>query len=91
MIHPAERLTLALRYLATGESFSSLSFQFRISERAISYIVKEVCKAIVKHLVPVHLRVPSSTGEWLHIANTFEERVAIPERTWRYRRKACCH
>ena len=45
-ISPAERLTLTLRFLATGESFRSLSFQFRISKSAISYIVQEVCKAI---------------------------------------------
>ena len=34
-----ERLALTLRYLATGESFHSLSFQFRISLRAVSYIM----------------------------------------------------
>lgn len=36
------RLALTLRYLATGESFRSLEFQFRISRPAISYIVYEV-------------------------------------------------
>ena len=34
-----ERLTLTLRFLATGETFRSLGFQFRISRSAISYIV----------------------------------------------------
>ena len=37
-ISPAERLALTLRFLATGECFRSLSFQFRISKSAISYI-----------------------------------------------------
>ena len=37
-----QRLALTLRYLATGESFRSLEFQFRISRPAISYIVYEV-------------------------------------------------
>ena len=31
-----ERLTLTLRFLATGETFISLGFQFRISRSAIS-------------------------------------------------------
>ena len=31
VISPAERLTLTLRFLATGETFHSLAFQFRIS------------------------------------------------------------
>ena len=35
-----ERLALTLRYLATGESFRSLSFQYRILLNAVSYIVK---------------------------------------------------
>ena len=39
-IRPAERLTLTLCFLATGGSFRSLSFQFRMSKSAISYIVQ---------------------------------------------------
>ena len=39
---------LTLRFLATGESFRSLHFKFRISRPAISYIVTEVCEAIPK-------------------------------------------
>lgn len=41
-IGPAERLAVTLRYLATGETFSSLEKQFRICRTAISYIVVEV-------------------------------------------------
>ena len=44
----AERLTLTLRFLATGETFRLLSFQFRNSRSAISYTVREVCQAILK-------------------------------------------
>ena len=36
-----ERLALTLRYIATGESFKSLSFQFRISLNAVSHIIKK--------------------------------------------------
>ena len=63
-ISPAERLALTLRFLATGESFRSLHFQFRISRLAISYIVTEVCEAIWKRLGPSYLKVPSSEQEW---------------------------
>ena len=38
-ISPDERLALTLKYLATGESFRSLSFQFRISRVAVSRLL----------------------------------------------------
>ena len=41
-----ERLALTLRYVARGESFQSISYQFQIYLVAISYIVKERCSAI---------------------------------------------
>ena len=37
-ISPGERLAVTLRYLTTGETFSSLESQFRISRTAISKI-----------------------------------------------------
>jgi hypothetical protein len=50
---------------------------------SISYIggcdiVKEVCEAIVKHIGPLYLKVPSTTEEWLEIAAKFEERWNYP-------------
>ena len=59
-ISPEERLTLAIRYLATGESFQSLSYQFRISLNAVSCIIKGCCKAIVEKLVPLFVKSPAS-------------------------------
>lgn len=75
VITAPERLAVTLRFLAT---YRSLSFQFRISRTAISYIVKEVCCAIVKHLGPHFLQVPSSFEEWLVIANTFQQKWQYP-------------
>ena len=59
-----ERLGLTLRFLATGETFRSLSFQFRISLHAVSYIVKGCCDAIVERMSSEFLKVPSSDAEW---------------------------
>ena len=73
VITAAERLTLTIRYLATGESYRSLSFQFHISVSGISYIISDVCKAIVDHLGSMYLKVPSCQKEWLEIALKFEK------------------
>ena len=48
VIDAKSRITLAIRFLATGESYRTLQFQFRISLPASSYIVKDVCAAVVK-------------------------------------------
>ena len=74
VISAAERLTVTLRFLATGEKFHSLSFQFGIFYRAIPYIVKKVCNAILKYLVPFYLKVSSTEEEWLSIAKKVENR-----------------
>ena len=74
VVSSAERLVLTIRFLATGESFSSLNFQFRISERAISYIVDSVAKAIVNCIGKDYMKVPSSSQEWLQISESFLSR-----------------
>ena len=44
---PAEiRLAITLRYLATGDSYASLSFLFKVSKQSISYIVSETMRSI---------------------------------------------
>ena len=67
-ISTAECLTLTLRFLATGESFRSLSFQFCISKSVISYIVQEGCRVTIANLACTYLKVPSTRSEWIKIA-----------------------
>ncbi|KAJ4445289.1 hypothetical protein ANN_07093 [Periplaneta americana] len=45
-----ERLALTLRYLATGDSYTSLMYLFRVSKQLITRIVPEVCTAIIEEL-----------------------------------------
>ena len=68
-----ERLALTLRFLATVETFQSLSFQYRISLNAVSYIVKGCCKAIVERMESNFIKVPSTEVEWLDISKRFEK------------------
>ena len=77
-IAPAERVALTLRFLATGESFHSLAFQFRISRQEISMIVEEVCDAVAKVIGGRFMQVPSTDEEWLSLSKQFQERWNFP-------------
>ena len=69
IIRAQERLVLTIRFLATGETFRSLSYQFRISERTsylVSYIIEQVTKAIAPYYMSEKITSkrhrPSSNG-----------------------------
>jgi hypothetical protein len=48
---PAEvKLTITLRYLATGDSFTSLMYLFKVSKQFISSMLPGVLKAIIEGL-----------------------------------------
>ncbi|KAF6212246.1 hypothetical protein GE061_012767 [Apolygus lucorum] len=49
-IQPGERLAVTLRFLASGDSYYSLSYLFRIPVQTISKIVPECCDAIYRCL-----------------------------------------
>lgn len=51
------KLLITLRYLATGETFRSLMYSYRIHETTISLFVPVVCKAIYDELRSEYLKV----------------------------------
>ena len=54
---------MTLRYLATGVSYESLMYQFRIRKITILKIIQKVCIAIYKVLQLIYMRLLSITGE----------------------------
>lgn len=46
------------RYLATGSSFKTLGYSFRISDVTVGRIVKEICEAIWDNLHALHIPFP---------------------------------
>uniref|UniRef100_K1QSK7 Putative nuclease HARBI1 n=1 Tax=Magallana gigas TaxID=29159 RepID=K1QSK7_MAGGI len=80
-ISPAERLSLTLRYLATGERYKSLSYLsylYRIPVPNMSLIIPESCSAIFNRLKDEYMKVPSSQADWEKIANEFEDTWNFP-------------
>ncbi|GFR25047.1 uncharacterized protein TNCT_432971 [Trichonephila clavata] len=66
-ICPEEKLCILVRHLATGESYRSLAFQYRVSHSWISVIVREVAEAIIKRMFPIVLPTPTM-GQFQKIA-----------------------
>nr|CAH7739463.1 unnamed protein product [Callosobruchus chinensis] len=48
-ISVTDRLAITLRFLATGDSFTSLQYLFNVSKR-ISIIIEETCNALIQAL-----------------------------------------
>jgi hypothetical protein len=48
------------RFLSTGPSYAALADSFRLGISTIHYIIEEVCEAIWKTMVPLHMPVPTT-------------------------------
>ncbi|XP_046573230.1 uncharacterized protein LOC124281247 [Haliotis rubra] len=77
-IPPGEKLAITLRYLATGDSYKSLEFLYRVPKNTICNFVPQVCVAIYETLKKDFLKVPQSEEEWLQVAEGFEEKWQFP-------------
>ncbi|XP_069593340.1 uncharacterized protein [Ranitomeya imitator] len=76
-ISAEERLLITLRFLATGESYTSLHLQFRVGKSTISQIVRCTCTVIWQKLQPMVM--PSPTEEtWLQVAAGFQSVANFP-------------
>ena len=68
-----EKLAVTLRFLATGESYESLMYQYRINRTTIGRFVPTVCKEIYNCLQDKYFKMPMTEDQWLSIADkTFD-------------------
>ena len=74
---PGLKLSITLRHLVCGDSYPSLSYNFRVPPNTISLIVNEVCNAIKRFAAEV-IQCSSTTEEWTAIAEQFEKRWHFP-------------
>ena len=77
-ISVGEKLALTIRYLATGESYTSLSCQFRVGRSTISKFLPEVCRAIQDEFTRQYFRCPTTPDEWKELETEFRIRWKVP-------------
>ena len=70
-ISVGEKLALTIRYLATGESYTSFSCQFRVGRSTISKFLPEICRAIQDEFTREYLRCPTTPDEWKELETEF--------------------
>ncbi|XP_068082944.1 uncharacterized protein [Anabrus simplex] len=69
-ITPAEKLAVCLRFLATGDSFRTIAFSYRLGHSTVHAIVRQVCQAIINNLLSIYIPTPRRS-DWEQIPNTF--------------------
>ncbi|KAL4104929.1 hypothetical protein QTP88_020205 [Uroleucon formosanum] len=66
-----------IRYLATGQHFSALHFEFLAGVSTIAMIVRETCKILWTILQPIEM-IELTTNDWLDIAKDYFEKTQFP-------------
>ena len=72
------RVAITLRYLATGETYTSLGYAFRVAHNTISKLIPETCSAIISQFGKEVVKLPKSPQEWKAIAKEYEEKWNLP-------------
>ena len=68
------KLAVTLRHLASGDSYPSLQYSFRVSKSAICKFVPLVCEAIIQGYGPETLKCPRTADEWEEVSKEFAKK-----------------
>ena len=68
------KLAATLRFLATGNSYASLQYSFRVDASTICKFLPEVCKAIIDVYKDEVLKCPKTEEEWKEVSEKFSSR-----------------
>ncbi|XP_014281041.1 putative nuclease HARBI1 isoform X2 [Halyomorpha halys] len=71
------KLEIGLRFLATGDSLSSIQYQYRVPKCSISKFLPDVFDAIYESLRD-YIRVPETVSEWNDIQKGFNDLWNFP-------------
>ena len=69
-VSAGERLTVTLRYLASGDSQKTIAIEFRLKTSAVNEIIRKTCEIIWEKLSPKFVKFPS-LEKWKDNADDF--------------------
>jgi hypothetical protein len=72
------KLALTLRHFASGHTYSSMKFSWRVPHNTISIVVREVCQAINDKYLDELMTCPTTPEAWLEIPGQFMQRWKFP-------------
>ena len=73
-LEPGLKLAITLRYLASGYSYKSLQYSFRVAHNTISLFIPEVCQALNDEYQGDVFAFPTNLGEWKKVIPKYCER-----------------
>ncbi len=68
------KLAITLRHMASGDSYKTLMYSFRVAHNTISKFVPEVCQAIIDEYGDEVMAVPRTPADWKRISDKFSSR-----------------
>ena len=77
-LSPGPKLTITLRHLASGDSYPTLQYAFRVARLTINKFVPGVCNAIILAYRDEVMTCPTSPEDWLEVESVFRQRWNIP-------------
>ncbi len=75
---PGLKVALTLWYLATGDSYQSMAYAYRVHHTTVSLIVPDVCQAIVDEFKEEVFQTPTTPQEWKEVADGFWRNWQLP-------------
>ncbi|XP_028395726.1 protein ANTAGONIST OF LIKE HETEROCHROMATIN PROTEIN 1-like [Dendronephthya gigantea] len=77
-LEPGLKLSLTLRHLASGSTYSAMKYGWRVPHNTQSLIVKEVCQAIIDEYMSEVMTCPTTPEGWRAISDKFLKRWNFP-------------
>ena len=77
-LSPGLKLAVSIRYYASGDTYKSLQYLFRVPHNSTSILVREVSEAIFNEYSPEVFSRPNTPDAWQAIAKHFETRWNFP-------------